>query len=237
MPRVDLQQFESDSLLAAAAAQHWLERVQESRRAGNRCRVALSGGRIAKCFFTAITAAAQQSKAPLDHVDFFWADERCVPPTDAESNFAAAQELMLGPLQTPSTCVHRIRGELSPAEAARSACSELATVFGVSSPQSAVLDLVILGMGEDGHVASLFPDSLGDPPADRSPYRAVVASKPPPHRITLSYAMIAAASSVWVLASGVGKSNALSRSLLSSQTPMGRVRVSRSEVRIYSDIS
>ncbi|MBI1840064.1 MAG: 6-phosphogluconolactonase [Verrucomicrobia bacterium] len=237
MPRVDLIQFESDTALAAAAADQWLEHAREARRAGDRCRVALSGGRIAKVFFSAIAAAARRSNVDLDHVDFFWADERCVPPDHSESNFAAAREALLAPLKTQSERIHRIQGELPPAQAAAEANAELARVLASDASRPAVLDLVILGMGEDGHVASLFPEGPGDPSPNPAPYRAVVASKPPPHRVTLSYAMIASARSVWVLASGAGKSEALSRSLISTQTPLGKVRVSRAELRIFSDIS
>ena len=98
-----------------------------------------------------------------------------------------------------------------------------------------VIDLVFLGMGEDAHVASLFP---GDTEAVESQvvYRAVTGPKPPPRRITLGYPALAAAREVWVLASGEGKAGALRDSLdAGSDTPLGRVLQSREETEIFTD--
>ena len=99
-----------------------------------------------------------------------------------------------------------------------------------------MLDLIFLGMGEDGHVASLFPDGREETRQASATYRAVTASKPPPQRITLCYAAIAAAHQVWVLASGSGKQQALQASLSgSNQTPLARVLGSRRQTRIYCE--
>ena len=97
------------------------------------------------------------------------------------------------------------------------------------------LDLVFLGMGEDGHVASLFPK---DTEALETPavYRAVTGPKPPPRRITLGYPALAAAREVWVLASGLGKQEVLQSSLApSGDTPLARVLKSRSNTEIFTD--
>jgi 6-phosphogluconolactonase len=100
-----------------------------------------------------------------------------------------------------------------------------------------ILDLVLLGMGEDGHVASLFP---GDTPRVDRPgtfYRAVLAPKPPPRRVTLTYAAIAAAERVWVLISGLGKEAVLRQSLArDGNTPLARVLGSRANTRIFTDL-
>lgn len=221
--------FANADELAAAAALAWLEEVAAARRAGRRYGVALSGGRITQKFFAAVVARAEA--AALAGVDFFWADERCVPPTDAESNFRMADELLFRPLGIAAENIHRIRGELDPAVAAGLAAAELSA----RPPQ---LDLIFLGLGEDGHVASLFP---GEPAAARAHpavFRAVLNSpKPPPARVTLGYGAIAAARQVWVLASGAGKEAALRESLSpTGQTPLAWVLRGRANTRLFTDI-
>jgi 6-phosphogluconolactonase len=97
--------------------------------------------------------------------------------------------------------------------------------------------LVFLGLGENGHVASLFPEESESEMADPAVYRAVVAVKPPPRRITLGYAALAAARQVWVLASGAGKEDALRDSLApNGRTPLARVLQRRAQTRIFTDI-
>lgn len=188
--------------------------------------LALSGGRVAAPFFERIAQLIPKEK--IGRLHFFWADERCVPPDDPQSNFALANRHLFEPLAVPPAQIHRIRGEDAPELAAGEAEKEFLEVLG-RQQDPPVLDLVLLGMGEDGHVASLFP---GEPEAEaNSPriYRPVVASKPPPHRITLGYSGILRARRVWVLVAGEGKANALKTALARDETvPLGRV-ISRSK--------
>jgi len=101
-----------------------------------------------------------------------------------------------------------------------------------------VLDLIFLGMGEDGHVASLFPGAPDEVVRSKSVYLAVVASKPPPRRITISYGTIAAAIQVWVLASGAGKEHALRESMSpNGRTPLARVFQMREKTTLFTDIA
>ena len=155
--------------------------------------VAISGGRIAKDFFGAVSRQAKERCQSLAHVHFFWADERCVPPDHAESNYRSAAELLFAPLGLPPQNLHRIRGEDEPEHATREAERELRRTASENTAGQPVLDLILLGMGEDGHVASLFPGEAEDTMNSPAVYRAVTASKPPPRRITLGYATIAAA--------------------------------------------
>lgn len=200
--------------------------------------VALSGGRIAKDFFSAVARLAKERGQSLAKVHFFWADERCVPPTDAESNYRSAAELLFAPLGLPAENVHRIRGEDEPVHAASAAEAELRRFTSAHTASQPMLDLILLGMGEDGHIASLFP---GEPEATMgSPaiYRAVTASKPPPRRITVGYTAIAAAREVWVLASGVGKEAALRESLSpTGRTPLAQVLRERKQTKIFTDLA
>jgi 6-phosphogluconolactonase len=225
-----IESFPNPDVLAATVADAWLEKVRATEQAGKIQSVALSGGRITQKFFACIVDHCRKEKWRPKHVHFFWADERCVPPDDAESNFRMAQELLFQPLHVTPDQIHRVKGELPPDDAAKSASDELQHI----APNG--LDLIFLGMGEDGHVASLFP---GHPPQTiKSPYHAVADSpKPPPHRVTLSYEAIAAAHDVWVLASGTGKCAALRESLLpDGSTPLSRILHLRKDTHIFSDI-
>jgi len=217
VPNYELRQFPDPEALAQAVARDWSRQLATSRV------VALSGGRIAVQFFRAV-AALQPN---LEDIHFFWADERCLPPDHPESNYGIARKLLFEPLQVPVAHIHRIRGEDDPAIAARLASDELLRV-------AAKFDLVFLGMGEDGHVASLFPGTTPQPGI----YYPVIGPKPPPQRITVSYDVLAAAREVWVLVSGQGKETALARSLRSlGDTPLGRVIRSRKNTRILCDFS
>ncbi len=199
--------------------------------------VALSGGRIAKDFFSAVAYEAKGRGQPLAHVHFFWGDERCVPPTDEESNYRSAAELLFMPLGLPTRNIHRIRGEEEPDRAAHESEAELRRFAPANAAGQPVLDLVLLGMGEDGHIASLFPGEPEDVINSPAVHRAVTASKPPPRRITLGYAAIAAAREVWVLASGAGKEEALRDSLSpAGETPLARVLRERKQTRIFTDL-
>ncbi len=236
----ELVSFASGQAMAQGVADQWLGEVRARPNGENRrsyC-VALSGGRIARTFFAAAAGSAKAQNIRLDSVDFFWADERCVPPSDPESNFAMAAELLFEPLDIPPDRIHRIRGEMDPQAAATGAQAELCRHAHVNEAGQPALDLIFLGMGEDGHVASLFPGESQEAMLDSAAYRPVIAVKPPPRRITLGYQAIAAAGQVWVLVSGGGKENALAESLRSDgQTSLARVLRLRSHTRIFSDIS
>jgi 6-phosphogluconolactonase len=237
MAKVELRSFPSPAELASAAAKDWLQAVAEADRYGRSLCVGLSGGRIAQPLFEAVCDGARTEGVSLSHVHFFWADERCVLPQDPESNFAAADRLLFQPLGIAASQVHRVRGEWPPQQAAAEAASELKRLVRANGAGVPELDLVFLGMGEDGHVASLFPDGemLREPQQDI--YAVVKASKPPPMRISLTYEVLAAAREVLVLASGPGKEKALSESLADpGRTPLGRVIGSRAKTRILTDI-
>ena len=237
MGEFDVVTFPGPAELARTVAGRWLDSLVSTR--GARQCVALSGGRIARDFFAAIAQQARARGEAMGHVHFFWADERCVPPTDPESNFALAREMMFEPLKIPDTQIHRLRGEINEDAALRRAVDE---VTSLATAQSAgglpVLDLVFLGMGEDGHVASLFPGEPAAVMADPAIYRAVTAVKPPPRRFTLGYGMLACAREVWVLASGKGKEAALRESLQAGgRTPLGRVLAARRKTLIFTDMT
>jgi 6-phosphogluconolactonase len=231
-----LSGFATNGELARAAANAWLDELAANHAGPAHC-VALSGGRIAKTLFASVVESANHQSGALENVHFFWADERCVATDNEESNFGVARELLFAPLSIPNEHLHRIRGEESTDFAVDEAEAEICRIAPLAADGQPVLDLIFLGMGEDGHVASLFPGEAESAMTGRAVYRAVSAAKPPPHRITMGYAAIAAARQVWVLVSGPGKEAALRDSLSpSGQTPLARVIKSRPQTRIYTDI-
>jgi 6-phosphogluconolactonase len=232
--RTELIPCESAFALAALAAKAWLDELSPTPNPAPFC-VALSGGRSAREFFAATASLAQARRQALEKVHFFWADERCVPPADPESNYALACEVLLTPVGVAADCIHRIRGEAAPEIAAVEAEACLRSVASANRGQP-VLDLILLGMGEDGHVASLFPGESAAAVTSPSVYRSVIGPKPPPRRITLGYSTIAAAKRVWVLVSSAGKAGALRASLAKgATTPLARVIAQRSWTRIYAE--
>ena len=241
MQNVELLSFPGPDALAVAAAAAWVDEIESTNRAGKSYSVALSGGRITQKFFISTAEKALARKVSFARVHFFWADERCVPPDDPESNFKLADDLLFGPLKITEGQIHRLRGELPPEEAVAKANSELAGVAQNKNGQ-AVLDLIHLGMGEDGHIASLFQnarfDSEKDAKCNESFFFVPNSPKPPPRRISLSFKAIIVARSVWVLASGAGKEDALRKSLSAEgQLPLGQVIKNRKNTKVFTDIN
>jgi len=233
--------FANDTALAKAAAGQWLQQLALHKEKGPSQRqynTALSGGRIVRLFFEEIVR--QNSAMPpglFQNVHFFWADERCVPPSDPESNYAIARQLLFEPLKIPPGQIHRLRGEGPEPLALREAVDDICSAAPVIKGQP-ILDMIFLGMGEDGHVASLFPGEPEEVVVDPAVYRAVTAVKPPPRRITLGYAAIVAALEVWVIVSAAGKERALKESLSpTGKTPLARVLRQRAETKIFSDVT
>jgi len=233
----ELISFANADELAQAVASAWLDEITAANRAGKTHRVALSGGRIAQKFFAATVEPAKARAVSFERAHFFWADERCVPPDDAESNFASARKFLFAPLKIADAQIHRIRGEDAPEAAAKAASTEISKIAPVDENGQPVLNLIFLGMGKDGHVASLFPGESETAAASKAVYRAIKNSpKPPQNRVTLGYAAIAAARQVWVLVSGTGKKTALHESLFcKNRTPLARVTQFRTHTKIFSD--
>ncbi len=162
-------------------------------------RIALAGGGTPRPLYR--TLARRPDALDWSRVQVFWGDERCVPADDPASNYRMARETLLEPLGLGPSSIHRIPGELPPDETAVAYARTLG-----DSP----LDLVLLGLGGDGHTASIFPDT----PVQVAAARAVLATRspaPPIHRVTLGYGPINGARAVAFLALGSGKAGPVSR--------------------------
>lgn len=199
--------------LANQAAAAVAEELQVSIRARKRALFVLAGGSTPRGVYERLASAG--AAAPWwSAVEFLFGDERCVPPDDEASNYRMVRESLLDPLGIAAERVHRIRGELAPAEAAAAYERELVELMGSETPQ---LDLLLLGLGEDGHTASLFPGST----SLEETTRWVVASRSPvaPHdRVTLTLALLGRARRVFFLATGRAKAAAVG-AVLGSTSP------------------
>jgi len=150
--------------LSKASAEKFVRRVGEAVRAPGVCTVALSGGSTPKNLYTLIAGeneASFRAQVPWDKIHFVWGDERHVPPDHPESNYHMVHEAMMAQLPLPAANVHRIQTENPDArKAADEYEQDLRTFFRLAPTQLPRFDVVLLGMGPDGHTASLFPDRV-----------------------------------------------------------------------------
>jgi len=184
----------------------WLvETLRDSIEQRGMASVALPGGSVAEALWPSL------AKISVDwsKVHVFWGDERSVPPDSAESNYALAKRLLLAPAEIPDAMVHRMPAEREPMS---NAVQEYSAVLVRELGDPPAIDVVILGLGPDGHVCSLFPNhaALTDPGWVTS---VSDAPKPPPRRITLTLGTLACARHVALVALGSTKSAIVRRVL------------------------
>ena len=145
--------------LASAAAEMFASVAEQAVKARGVARVAISGGTTPKAMFALLADQSQPyfAQVPWDKLHLFWVDERCVPPTDADSNYRMTNEAMLAHVPLPAAQIYRMEGELEPEVAASRYEAAIRTAFRLEGAETPVFDLILLGMGDDGHTASLFP--------------------------------------------------------------------------------
>jgi 6-phosphogluconolactonase len=204
---------ETVAVRAAGHIARQLERAREERGAAH---LALSGGTTPARTYELLAA----TPGALVGVELWFADERCVPPEDPQSNYLLAADTNLAGTAIPSERVHRMQGEAGPLEGARRYAQELSRRLvgdeadGGDPPGPPVLDVIVLGIGPDGHVASLFPGAATLDAGEHGVCLGVEDSpKPPPERITLSLAVLRAARECVLLATGASKADALAAML------------------------
>lgn len=194
--------------LAANVAGRLTERLAHLQSEGRTPSVVLTGGTIASAIYQALAEDGVDSSAvDWANVDFYWGDERFVPEGHADRNDQQAREAFLDPLGVPATRIHAMAAHdcaVSAREAADNYAREL--------PREP-FDLVLLGMGPDGHVASLFPGFAQLHETSRLVVEVFDSPKPPPVRVTLTIPALNHADSVWFLVAGTGKAEAVARAL------------------------
>jgi 6-phosphogluconolactonase len=200
----ELRVCESPAELAHALASTFADAANQAIAQRGRFTVALAGGTTPKAAYHLLAQPPYSVTIPWQSVIVFFGDERCVPPDDEQSNYRAAREALLARVPIPEANVHRMRGEDDPPAAARAYREALVATLG-SRPR---FDLVMLGMGEDGHTASLFPgeDPLTD---DEALVRAAYAKSRQQWRLTLTPQVLNAASLVVFAVEGPAKAAAL----------------------------
>jgi 6-phosphogluconolactonase len=203
----ELVVVDDDVALARAVAERVIAAGNEAIAARGRFELALAGGSTPKAAYALLASAEFRGRLDWRRVRFFFGDERCVPPTDDQSNYKMAKETLFDGLSIDRDHVFRMRGEDEPAHAAGVYAAELLRELPATNV-APTLDLVMLGMGPDGHTASLFPGS--DPFAgDELLVRAVYVEKLDAHRITLTPRTIGAAREILVATAGDAKAAAL----------------------------
>jgi len=206
--------LEDPAALARAAADHVVAVLGTALAQHDVAHVALAGGSTPRAVNALLTAAPHRGAVDWSRVVFWFGDERCVPPDDEESNYRMNRLTLLDPLGIPASQVHRMRGEDDPSAAAADYDAVLVRELG-EQPR---LDLIQLGMGPDGHTASLFPGTT----RSIDPLRHCIAhyvQKFDRWRITLTPRTIDAAREVMITAGGAEKSDALRAVLVGPHEP------------------
>jgi len=228
--RADLVVLASAAALAEAAAGRFVAAAGEAIASHGQFIVALAGGSTPRDTYLRLASEALVSRVMWSRVQILWGDERCVPPDHVDSNYRMARETLLDRLPIPAPNVHRIHGEDDPATAAEAYEATLRAL--------ARIDLVLLGLGEDGHTASLFPGGAAVHEHTRwvMAARATAASM---WRITLTPAVINAAAEVLFIVSGRAKAGILRRVLEGpgrpQELPAQAIAPSSGRVRWYVD--
>jgi 6-phosphogluconolactonase len=215
-----IRRFPDAEAVSRAAGQDLVELAREAITARGRFCVALSGGSTPRRMYEILSEAPRWAQIDWRRVEFFWGDERAVPPDHPDSNYGVAATVLLRKLDMPADRIHRIKAELPDVdEAAALYQEELARVF--ATPVEGlppIFDLILLGMGADGHTASLFPYSQ----ALTERRRWVVGNTVPKvgkQRITLTFPILNRAAEVRLLVTGDDKAGVLKEALVGPREP------------------
>lgn len=211
----NLMIFPDIDRLSLAAAELFVETAQQAVQQRGRLLVALSGGSTPQRLFRMLAEQAFLARIPWISVHFFWCDERCVLPEDPESNFGQANRALFRPLDLLETQLHRIPGELG-AEQAAAAYAESLYLYRDAGLDWPAFDLVLLGLGSDGHTASLFPGTMIPDHVPVLPVSANYQGRPA-CRVTLTPVVFNSARQVLFLVAGADKAGAVANVLLEPQ--------------------
>jgi 6-phosphogluconolactonase len=204
--------------LTRAAAEALIARVAAAQAVHGSASVVLTGGGVGIAVLQRVAALADdppRHRVDWTAVDFWWGDERFVPADDDERNEKAAREVLLDRVGVPEERVHAMPPSDGPFAEPEDAAAWYAAQLAAAAPEGRAvprLDLLLLGMGPEGHVASIFPES----PAvedERTVFAVRDCPKPPPTRISLGFTAINAAEEVWLLVAGEPKAHAVAQAL------------------------
>ena len=201
-----------DADLVAWSAQTITDYVAESLRLRGRMTLVLAGGSTPREVYALLATEHFRARVDWEKIMVFWGDERCVAPDHPESNYRMAREAMLAHVPIPDSHIFRIRSELTPEEAAQDYEDTIRRQLNVREGAFPRFDLVLLGLGEDGHTASLFPDTTGLREEQRL-VTSLYVRRLNTHRITMTFPTINSAARVLFMVSGPGKSGIVQKVL------------------------
>ena len=216
-----------DGLALADEAAERIEALAVASSTEKPATVSLAGGRTPRVAYQHLGSRC----VPWARLQLFFGDERLVPPDDEASNYRLSREAFLERMAVPPTAIHRIKGELEPEAAAAAAEAEVRAVMGVSAGTVPRLDLCLLGIGPDGHTASLFPDDPALDVTDRLMVPVHRPEMPQPWRVTMTMPFINASRRVLFLVDGAEKADVVARAIDGDRSiPAGRVRPTDGEL-------
>lgn len=227
--------YETPAELAREFSDYLIKKIKKSNAENKIFYLALSGGSTPSLIFKYL-AENRKSLPSLSHLHIFWGDERCVPPGNPESNYGNAFNTLLKFLNIPERNIHRIHGELDPGFACKRYISDLSVL--PKKNDFPVFDLIILGIGEDGHTASIFPDQML---LLKNQAWVAIAKHPSSgqQRITLSGPVLNNAREIAFLAVGQGKKKVISEifndEAVASNYPAWHIRPNSGKVLWFID--
>lgn len=209
--------------LAHAVAARFVTKLVDAQSNGGVAQVVLTGGRVAAVVYRAVAESPARTAIDWRRVEFWWGDERFLPPGDPDRNETQAQEALLSRVDVDPARIHPMPADTGQGpEAAAEAYAEQLAAAAEDGNQAPTFDVVMLGVGPDGHVASLFP---GYPALAETELTAVAvhdSPKPPPTRISLTFPVLDQAREVWFVVSGEDKAEAVSQALKGADLPAAK---------------
>jgi 6-phosphogluconolactonase len=227
--------FETTVAMNASAAQRLIDLAAKSVAARGRFVLSLSGGNTPRDLYALLATESYRPRVPWKSTFVFWGDERCVPADDERNNAHAAATLLLKKIDLPSSHIYPIPVGLPPADAAKKYEKTLRVFFGKDAPR---FDLLLLGLGENGHTASLFPGTRVLNEKIRW-VKEVLVKDQRPDRVTLTMPLINQARHIFFLVTGEEKSDILAKVLAApfrpDRYPAQGIRPEHGEVAWYVD--
>jgi 6-phosphogluconolactonase len=219
--QVEYRVYDGADGLSRAAAEHFLEGAQAAAQARGKARIAISGGNTPRKTFELLANPAERfvKAMPWDQIELYWVDERCVPPDHPDSNYRMTREAMLDKVPLKPEHIFRFEGELDPEQAAARYESTVRGQFRLEGAEMPRFDILALGMGPDGHTASLFPHTEGLHEVNRIAIANHVPQQKETWRVTLTWPVIVEASDVFFVIGGKDKADPLHRVLQGPYDP------------------
>lgn len=211
--------YDTPERVATAAAELFARRTQEAAAERGVARIAISGGTTPKRMLALLAGEPFRSQVSWDKLYLYWVDERCVAPDSEDSNYRMTNEQLLSKVPLAADHIFRMEGELDPEEGASKYEAALRNSFKLEGAQAPAFDLILLGMGDDGHTASLFPHSDGINEMGRLVIANHVNNKNA-WRITLTWPVINQGRDVVFLIEGAAKADRLHEVLMGDYDPV-----------------